>query len=86
MSPGRPQISEHHEEVAVVQTGRFDANQQIVGPGYLIEFCDNLGIDLEATILRKLDKNAEKYPVERSGSGHEVHGTLVRLSCCPVAK
>lgn len=33
---------------------------------YLIEFCDNLGIDLEAAILRKLDKNAEKYPVEKA--------------------
>lgn len=33
---------------------------------YLLEFADNLGIDLEAVILAKLEKNAAKYPVERS--------------------
>ena len=33
---------------------------------YLIEFCDNLGIDLEQAILRKLAKNGEKYPVEKA--------------------
>ncbi|MBD8900449.1 nucleotide pyrophosphohydrolase [Rhodanobacter sp. DHG33] len=33
---------------------------------YLIEFCDNLGIDLEQAILSKLSKNAAKYPVEKA--------------------
>lgn len=33
---------------------------------YLIEFCDNLGIDLEEAILAKLAKNAAKYPVEKA--------------------
>ena len=33
---------------------------------YLIELCDNLAIDLEEAILHKLDKNAEKYPVEKA--------------------
>ena len=33
---------------------------------YLIELCDNLSIDLESAINAKLDKNAAKYPVERS--------------------
>ena len=33
---------------------------------YLIEFCDNTGIDLEQAILRKLAKNDEKYPVEKA--------------------
>jgi NTP pyrophosphatase (non-canonical NTP hydrolase) len=33
---------------------------------YLIELCDNLGIDLEAAIHAKLHKNAEKYPVAKS--------------------
>ncbi len=33
---------------------------------YLIEFCDNTGIDLEQAIFRKLAKNNEKYPVEKS--------------------
>ena len=33
---------------------------------YLLEFADNIGIDLEAAINRKLDKNAQKYPVEKA--------------------
>ncbi|MBT2119562.1 nucleotide pyrophosphohydrolase [Dyella sp. LX-66] len=33
---------------------------------YLIELADNLGIDLEKAILGKLDKNAAKYPTEKS--------------------
>lgn len=33
---------------------------------YLIELCDNLGIDLEFAILSKLQKNAAKYPAAKS--------------------
>jgi dCTP diphosphatase len=33
---------------------------------YLIGLADNLGIDLGEAILRKLDKNNAKYPVEKS--------------------
>lgn len=33
---------------------------------YLIELADNLGIDLEQAILKKLDKNAVKYPAEKA--------------------
>lgn len=33
---------------------------------YLIELADNLGIDLETAILRKIAKNEAKYPVEKS--------------------
>lgn len=33
---------------------------------YLLEFTDTLGIDLEAAIIAKLSKNAEKYPVEKA--------------------
>ena len=33
---------------------------------YLVELCDVLGIDLEGAILAKLEKNAVKYPVEKS--------------------
>ncbi|MBI3820078.1 MAG: nucleotide pyrophosphohydrolase [Planctomycetes bacterium] len=32
---------------------------------YLIEFCDNTGIDLEQAILNKIERNAEKYPVDK---------------------
>lgn len=33
---------------------------------YLIEFAENLGIDLQQAILAKLDKNAAKYPAEKA--------------------
>jgi dCTP diphosphatase len=33
---------------------------------YLLEFADNQGIDIESAILAKLQKNAEKYPVEKA--------------------
>jgi len=33
---------------------------------YLFELADNLGIDLPRAIHAKLDKNAEKYPVEKA--------------------
>jgi NTP pyrophosphatase (non-canonical NTP hydrolase) len=33
---------------------------------YLLEFADNQGIDIEAAILAKLEKNAAKYPVEKA--------------------
>jgi len=33
---------------------------------YLIELSDNLGIDLEEAILKKLAKNAAKYPAEKA--------------------
>jgi NTP pyrophosphatase (non-canonical NTP hydrolase) len=33
---------------------------------YLLEFADNQGIDIEAAILAKMEKNAVKYPVQKS--------------------
>lgn len=33
---------------------------------YLFELADNIGIDLANAVHRKLDKNAAKYPVEKS--------------------
>ena len=33
---------------------------------YLFELADLLGLDLGEEILRKLEKNAEKYPVEKA--------------------
>jgi dCTP diphosphatase len=33
---------------------------------YLAELADNLGIDLIAAMHNKLDKNAEKYPVDKA--------------------
>jgi NTP pyrophosphatase (non-canonical NTP hydrolase) len=33
---------------------------------YLLEFADNVGVDLVTAVHRKLDKNAAKYPVEKA--------------------
>ncbi len=33
---------------------------------YLFELADNLGIDLKSAMLAKLQKNEEKYPVEKA--------------------
>lgn len=33
---------------------------------YLIEFADNLGIDLVEAIHRKMARNSEKYPVDKA--------------------
>jgi len=33
---------------------------------YLLELADNLGIDLKKAIHAKLDRNADKYPVEKA--------------------
>ena len=48
-----------------------DAKEQIADEAadvavYLIELCDNLGIDLETAIHSKLEKNAAKYPATRA--------------------
>ena len=32
---------------------------------YLVRFADQAGIDLHAAALRKLERNAEKYPAEK---------------------
>ena len=33
---------------------------------FLLELADNLNVDLLAAIEAKIEKNAEKYPVEKS--------------------
>jgi dCTP diphosphatase len=49
----------------------FEAKEQLADEVadvavYLIELCDNLGIDLEAAIHAKLTKNAAKYPAAKA--------------------
>ena len=57
-----PDESEAHAKAA-----RDDIADEIADVSvYLIELADNLGIDLEQAILKKLDKNAAKYPAEKS--------------------
>lgn len=41
-----------------------DAADEIADTGiYLLYFCDELGLDFENIILKKMEKNAVKYPV-----------------------
>jgi NTP pyrophosphatase (non-canonical NTP hydrolase) len=43
---------------------------------YLIELCDVVGVDLEKAILNKLERNAEKYPVDRSRGSSKKYSEL----------
>jgi NTP pyrophosphatase (non-canonical NTP hydrolase) len=43
---------------------------------YLFELADNLGIDLPDAMNRKLQKNAEKYPVEKARGKHTKYDKL----------
>ena len=52
-SPDQKQTEEINSEVADIAM-------------YLLRFCSVLGIDLEKAIERKLERNAEKYPVNLS--------------------
>jgi NTP pyrophosphatase (non-canonical NTP hydrolase) len=56
----RPEIEDEMADIAV----------------YLLEFADNLGIDLEAAILSKLEKNAAKYPVEKARGSNAKYSDL----------
>lgn len=56
------------EEVAATATKKKTEIEEEVADiaVYLLEFADNQGIDIEAAILAKLEKNAAKYPVEKA--------------------
>jgi NTP pyrophosphatase (non-canonical NTP hydrolase) len=43
---------------------------------YLFELADNLGIDLSKAIAKKMKKNAQKYPVEKSKGRHTKYNKL----------
>ena len=43
---------------------------------YLLELSDNLGIDLTQAIKQKMNKNAKKYPVEKSKGQHTKYDRL----------
>lgn len=43
---------------------------------YLIELSDNLNIDLSEAVIKKLRKNAEKYPVEKSSGSNRKYTEL----------
>ena len=43
---------------------------------FLFELADNLGIDLGEAILKKIQKNAEKYPIEKAKGRHTKYTEL----------
>ena len=43
---------------------------------FLFELADNLGVDLPVAIERKLEKNAKKYPIEKSRGKHTKYTRL----------
>ena len=43
---------------------------------YLLFLCHDLGIDLNTAVLDKLQKNCEKYPVEKSKGRHNKYTEL----------
>lgn len=43
---------------------------------YLFELADNLGIDLKKAIQDKLEKNAQKYPVEKAKGSAKKYNQL----------
>ncbi len=50
-------VAEHHEEMA-------DELADVMI--YCIDFAERTGIDIPSAIVAKLEKNAQKYPVERA--------------------
>ncbi len=59
---------DNDESKEFVSRGGFDAVSDEVADiaTYLMLFCHDNGIDLETAMLKKLEKNKEKYPVERA--------------------
>lgn len=43
---------------------------------YLLELAENLDIDLKEVVLKKLEKNAKKYPVEKAKGKHTKYNEL----------
>lgn len=37
---------------------------------YLLELADNLSIDLNEAIIKKIEKNSKKYPIQKSKGNH----------------
>ncbi len=56
---------EEIEAVAADKRGKLEDELADVAV-YLLELADNLGMDLADAIVRKLEKNAAKYPVHKA--------------------
>lgn len=67
-----PEESERHAVEAKGEIADEVADVAI----YLIELCDNLGIDLQTAILSKLETNAAKYPAAKSKGSAKKYNDL----------
>ena len=55
------------EQIEIVETKREQIEDELADIGmFLLELADNLNVDLLTAIEAKIEKNAEKYPVEKS--------------------
>ena len=55
------------EQTQIVEAKREQIEEELADIGmFLLELADNLNVDLLAAIEAKIEKNAEKYPVEKS--------------------
>ena len=55
------------EQIEIVETKREQIEDEMADIGmFLLELADNLNVDLLTAIEAKIEKNAEKYPVEKS--------------------
>ena len=55
------------EQAEIVETKREQIEDELADIGmFLLELADNLNVDLLTAIEAKIEKNAEKYPVEKS--------------------
>ena len=43
---------------------------------YLLELTDNLGLDFEDIIYKKLKKNSRKYPIKKAKGSHQKYNQL----------
>jgi len=43
---------------------------------FAIELADNLGIDIEEAVLKKMEKSSKKYPVEKAKGRHAKYNKL----------
>jgi dCTP diphosphatase len=66
---------EEMEEYA--RTHRSEIGEELADVAvYLFELADNLGIDLEAAMRDKIQKNAKKYPIEKAKGSHKKYTEL----------
>ena len=60
-----------------VKTNKEEIGEELADVAiYLFELADNIGVDLEEAMEKKLAKNAKKYPAEKAKSKHTKYNKL----------